>query len=451
MPDDESTLAAGVRPRVHLTPESGWINDPLGLTWQSGRYHLFVQHVPGQVEWAPSCHWAHAVSDDLLTWTHRPVALSPGEGDGGVWSGNIVLVDPALPGSVEPTPQQPARLFYTSVDLADVTIGRIRVATPTDQSWDSWTKGPVVATLPPDVDAIAFRDPYVFRDGARWRMVVGGGLRDGTAVAWSWVSGDCSDWTFDGEVARRPGAERSPVWTGQVWECPLLFPLQDSWVLVFSVWEPWVPHWVGYGVGDLVDGRFHARAWGRLGFGPSYYASSTFTDAAGRRGLIHWLRGVSDPEGRWSGAASIPHVLHLDGDHLRARPHPVATSGPVVAVLTSGSRLPLPPACWMEWGDASDTEAEDRSERQVTVTAADGSLAFHLVCRADEVVITTPETSAALPTAGSGWVGLLIDRLVIEVFSQGGVLAVPIPSHSALFAQTEESDEIAIRAVGVQR
>ncbi len=81
------------RPTLHFTPRSGWINDPLGLTHRDGTYHLYFQHVPGQAEWAHTCHWGHATSPDLLHWTERPVALAPGDGDAGCWSGSIVASD----------------------------------------------------------------------------------------------------------------------------------------------------------------------------------------------------------------------------------------------------------------------------------------------------------------------------------------------------------------------
>ncbi len=433
--ETEGQLApAGPRPLAHLTPHAGWANDPLGLTWHDGRYHVFTQYVPDRTEWAPTCHWAHAVSEDLMTWAARPVALAPGDGDGGVWSGSIVVPGPG-------TDEEPGvQLFYTSVDLEDVTIGRVRVASPTDQVWDSWVKGPVLAELPAGIDAVAFRDPYVLHDGTTWRMVLGGGLRDGTAVAWSWVSGDRRDWAFDGELARRASCEHDPVWTGEAWECPVLFPLQTRWVLVFSVWEPGVLHWVGYAVGDLVDGRFLAKTWGRLGYGPSYYASSTFVDREGRRGLVHWLRGVVDPDGRWAGAASIPQVLHLDGDTLVTRPHPDVTTGPVIGTVGPGERLDLPRACWVEWDGGSRADGDHHPPPALEALGGDGELVARLEHRGDEVVVTTPDVSAVVPTGRSTWVGLLVDALVLEVFTGGGALAVPLSASKTALALANDGD-----------
>ncbi len=418
------------RPLVHLTPETGWVNDPLGLTWTGGRWHLFTQFVPHQVEWAAACHWAHAVSEDLLRWSHRPVALAPGDGDGGVWSGSVVL--PRDTGADEPGPQ----LFYTAVDVEDVTVGRVRVATPVDDSWDRWAKGPVVAQLPPGVEVAAFRDPFVLHDGTTWRMVLGGGLTDGTAVAWTWTSPDRRAWTFAGELVRRATTERDPVWTGAGWECPVLVPLDGRWVLVMSVWEPGALHWVGYGVGDLVDGRFVATAWGRLGYGPSYYAPSTFRDREGRPGLVHWLRGVQDPDGRWAGAASVPQVLTLRGNRLVARPHPVATGGTVVGTAREGSPAAVPEAAWLTWSRGS------------ALTVTSGGVPLLRLTREGDILVVADDVRHFVPLDGGDEVGILVDRLVVEVFTDGGILAVPVPPAADLAVEPSGPGQVVVRQVG---
>lgn len=441
MIEDEGHPVARPRPLVHLTPESGWVNDPLGLTWHDGRYHLFTQYVPDAVEWAPTCHWAHAVSDDLIRWSSRPVALAPGDGDGGVWSGSLTA--PA-PGARDETGVQ---IFYTSVDLQDVSVGRVRVACPSDGQWDTWVKGAVLAELPADIDAVAFRDPYVFHDGQSWRMVLGGGLADATAVAWSWVSTDRRHWDFDGELARRPSAEREPVWTGEVWECPVLFPLDGRWILVFSVWKPSVPQWVGYAVGELNNGRFVAEAWGRLGYGPSYYASSTFVDADGRRGLVHWLRGVVDPDSQWAGAASVPQVLQLDGDTLVAQPHPNATSGPLIAVIEPGEEIKVPSACWVQWDCQAPTTAGDEEPIALEVRDTDGGRVLRVERRVEQVIVTTLGPACALPLGSSQQIGLLIDHLVIEVFSNAGILALPVAPVSSLTMTARGGGQVVVRGI----
>lgn len=322
-----------MRPALHFTAESGWINDPYGVTRHGGRYHLFFQHVPGATAWAAGQHWGHAVSDDLVRWAEQPVVLSPGDGDGGIWSGCVV-------------PDGGGALFYTSVQVDDPQVGRVRLARPTDDSWAAWVKHGVVVEPPGDLDLVAFRDPFVLRDCAGWRMLVGGGLADGTGLALTWTSDDLETWAYDGVLASRPGHDREPVWTGAVWECPQLFRVGDAWVLLVSVWSEGETSHEACAVGDLVDGRFEARSWQRLTHG-AHYAGSAFTDAEGRPCVLHWLRGVADPDGGWAGAHSVPHFLRLDGDRVVAEPHPavaghverigdvqVLIDGPVVEVFT---------------------------------------------------------------------------------------------------------------------
>ncbi|MCB0905971.1 MAG: glycoside hydrolase family 32 protein [Nocardioidaceae bacterium] len=311
---DDPQAPDNTRPRFHFTSGRGWINDPYGVTWHGGRYHLFFQHVPDHVEWRADQHWGHAVSPDLVTWTEEPVALAPGDGDGGLWSGCVVT-----------SAEGEGRLFYSTVDVAAPSISRVRDATPRDPSWRTWDKGDVVVTAP-DLDLVEFRDPFVLRDGDDWRMVVGGGTAAGVGLAMSWTSADLVTWTYDGVLASRPGDEQDDAWTGTVWECPQLFPLGDAWVLVISVWSAGETHYVAAGVGDLVAGRFTAHAWQRLTYGTGHYAASAFVDADGRRCLIHWLRDVTDAHGQWAGAHSVPHVLTLVDGRVVVEPHPAVAA-----------------------------------------------------------------------------------------------------------------------------
>src|SRR5699024_9833162 len=139
-------------------------------------------------------------------------------------------------------------------------------------------KGDVVAEVPEDLGAIAYRDPFVVREPAGWRMFVGAGTPDGTAMALSYTSPDLGDWSYEGIALERSTAERDPVWMGALWECPQIFEVDGRWVMVSSVWDDDVLYYAGYAVGDYADGHFTAQSWGRLTYGPSYYAPSFFRD-----------------------------------------------------------------------------------------------------------------------------------------------------------------------------
>ena len=92
-----------MRPAIHFTPPRNWLNDPHGICWADGKYHLFYQHNPAGKDWAPGIVWGHATSSDLLHWHHQPVALAPYQDEAGCWSGSVLLQDG------RPT------IFYTSV------------------------------------------------------------------------------------------------------------------------------------------------------------------------------------------------------------------------------------------------------------------------------------------------------------------------------------------------
>jgi beta-fructofuranosidase len=400
------------RPRLHFTAREGWINDPLALTWHDDRYHLFYQYVPGQTEWGPRQRWGHATSLDLLHWKEERAVLEPGEGDGGVWSGSIAVSGDG----------GPAALFYTAVDLDDVQVGRARLARPVDDSWSEWVKKDVVATLPDGVDVVAFRDPYVFHDGSVWRMLMGAGLGDGTATALMYRSDDLESWSYDGLLATRHRDDVAPLWTGSVWECPQLFQLGGRWVLTVSVWEPIHPYYEAYAVGDLIDGRFHAESWGRLSYGPSYYAGSAFADRDGTRGLIYWMRDVDGPPGSWASAHSVPHVLRLDGSTVVASPHPA------VADARTSAGQPLRDGA-IEVSACSDIEITlDGPGSRARMTIDGGEVA--VLVAAAHVTVTTDAGEWSMPVDGTR-LRILVDGPVVEVFTHGGTLAVPVQAGAA--------------------
>ncbi|MCL3861079.1 glycoside hydrolase family 32 protein [Actinotalea sp. K2] len=405
------------RPRLHFTAHEGWINDPLGLTFHGGRYHLFFQYVPGQTQWGPDQCWGHATSDDLLHWTEQPVALQPGDGDDGVWSGSIAVPDVG-----------PAALFYTTVNLDDVQVGKARLARPTDETWTSWVKQDVVAELPTGLDVVAYRDPYVFHDGTVWRMLMGAGLADGTATALTYRSTDLERWDYDGLLASRHRTETEPLWMGAVWECPQLFRLGDTWVLTCSVWEPNVPHYEAYAIGDLVDGRFTAQSWGRLSYGPSYYAASVFADHDAHRGLIYWLRDVDDPAGRWASAHSVPHRLSLAGDRVVAEPHPALVAARVgEPVESSGGTLEIGWVSDLEWRLTGPSV-----QAVLVVTGAEsGREELRLTVSDGELTATVAANSWTMPLTDRD-VRVLVDGPVVEIFATTGVMALPVPSEGRL-------------------
>lgn len=392
------------RPRLHFTARSGWINDPLGLTHHDGRYHLFFQHVPEVTSWATEQHWGHATSTDLLHWTEGPVALSPGDGDDGVWSGSLVVDGDR------------ATILYTSADARTPDLGRVRLARPTDPSWRTWTKGPFVAPLPDDVVVRAVRDPYVTRDGDAWLMLLGAGLPDGSGAALAYRSADLAHWEYDGVLASRHASATDP-WTGEIWECPQLLRVDDAWVLVVAAWGGGHPGYGVYALGELRGGRFVPERWRRFTYGPSLYAGSAFRDADGAPGLVHWLRQVRGAD--WAGAHSVPHRLAVRGDRLHVEVHPAlagARTGSAASVTAAGT----------------DAVGPHEVDWHLPLTAT-GTLTLE---RDDRPALRLEASATALrvvPDDGEPWAmprgdrtRVLVDGPVVEVFTGEVVGAAPV-------------------------
>lgn len=409
--DNRVDMATSPRPLVHFTAETGWINDPHGVTFRDGVFHLFHQYVPDSMVWASSCHWAHATSPDLLTWQRHGVAIAPGDGDDGIWTGSLVADGPGGPAG------DGARILYTSVVEPDIALGRVRLARPRDASWDSWEKGPVVVEPPDDLDLTAFRDPFVIREDHGWRMFVGAATRGGDAVALTYTSADLETWAYDGVAASRSSRVTEPLWMGALWECPQIVEVDGHRAMISSVWEADVLHYAGYGIGgadSYRDGRFVPTDWGRLSFGESYYAPSFFRDDRERPCLLFWMRGVQDEQARWAGCLSVPHVLSVQEGRLVAEPHPRVRAARR-APLAAGDPAR---AFDLEWTPAAGGDS---------LTLADGRGETARIVVADaQVSLESPgSVTAVMPWTG-GQLRVVVDGPVVEIASTDGLLGGPI-------------------------
>lgn len=401
-----------MRPSLHYTARTGWINDPHGLTWRDGEYHAFFQYVPDRVEWAPGCQWGHAVGPDLLSLTERAVALRPGEGDDGIWTGCLVVDGDEV------------RIFYTAISEPDFGIGRVRVATPETDLEGPWVKGDVVVTAPADLDLIAFRDPFIRRDGDAWRMFVGAAGRDGTAMALSWTSTDLCAWRYTGVALERSTDVTDPVWMGALWECPQFVALDGGDVMISSVWDADVLHYAGYAVGGFDGDRFDAEAWGRLTYGDGLYAPSLFFDAEGAPCLQFWIRGVGDHDAGWEGAHSVPYRLGRDGAILTATPHPDVAAHR--GALAADGRVD---------GLTADVEWTAPAGR-LTVSSG-GSVAAVVHKRDADAVVRVGPREWTVPV-GEG-VRIIVDGPVLELSSSAGVFsAVLAPAGDDLYVEATE-------------
>ncbi|WP_457101959.1 glycoside hydrolase family 32 protein [Microbacterium sp. P5_E9] len=406
-----------MRPAFHFTPAAGWINDPHGLRHWNGEYHAFFQYLPERTEWAADIHWGHAKGADLLSLEELPVAIFPGDGDGGIWSGSLVVDDAGM-----------GRIFYTSVTDDHA---RIRVATPDGPDWLTWQKGAFVADAPAEMGA--FRDPWVLRDADGWSMLVSGRHRDGRAALVSYRSADLDAWTYQG-VALRPSADPSaPLSQNTLWECPQLFEIDGRHVLVLSVEDEGETPYVGYAVGRWADGRFEAANWGRLSFSRSHYAPTFVRDEQGRPTLEFWLREIRDDAAGWAGALSVPYLLALHGDELVLAPHPDLERCRSDSTGTDVA------------GPAADIVWAARPGAHLAIVAADGEL-VSLRMTEDALHVSTAAESAALPVGGD--VRIVLDGPIVEVSTQRGVYGARIPA-SRGFIVTGDTE--AVRAYPLSR
>jgi len=276
------------RPSYHLTPETGFLNDPNGLLRIGDTWHAWYQLSPGPRHGHVS--WGHAVSEDLLDWRHLPASI-PADDEEEAWSGGIVV-------DLEDTAGFGAGALvatYTSLRRADL-MQRQALASSTDGGL-TWTKHGVVL----DIGSRDFRDPRVIRHGDRWLMVVVRALEEAVSV---YSSPDLHDWTHESDVVMPRG--------DGPWECPDLFPLGDRWVLLASL-EPSTFALVG----DL-DGTSFRPAGDPvpLDTGPDLYAAVTFSGLPDdRRVMVGWLDSwayaMALPTTPWRGQLSCARELSL--------------------------------------------------------------------------------------------------------------------------------------------
>ncbi len=389
------------RPRLHLSTPHGWINDPHGITWYRGQYHVFFQYVPGGADWAPECSWGHVTGRDLVTWDAAvDLTLEPDEIDDGCWSGALVLDG-----------DRPTILYTRMKNDAAGPSSRIAVAVG-GQDMRGWVKE-TRHVLEAPAGVSEFRDPSVQRDGAGWRLVVGG-RQDGDAVALHFRSSDLHRWSDGTVLCRRRTGPDDAVATGDAWECVQFIELDGWWVLIASAWTHQVDDGVVYAVGSF-DGRtFEPRSWRYLDHGGALYATTTFRDAENRWCALSWVREAEParPGRTRAGAMSLPHLLALDGDRLVVAAHPDLDRLRGADLPPEG---PLPPQCDIE------LTASARTVIGGLILDHDGE---HLLLQAGSAPVRRMNVRAGTR------VRIVLDEDIAEVFAGGDVAVLRMPERA---------------------
>lgn len=291
------------RPALHYTPRKGWINDPNGLVCVNGEYHLFAQYGP-KPHWG-DIHWSHAVSDDLLHWRDLPHALAP-DGLGMVFSGSAVYDEKNTSG-LGTKENPPIIAMYTSHGEHE----QQSIAYSLDgESFIKYPQNPVIEnSVKQD-----FRDPKVFENpGGGWSVV----LAAGDHVEF-YASKDLIHWRMTGSFGPKGN------YSGGVWECPDLFPLdldgREVWVLLVSMGAcpenlgSRTQYFLGSFDGDTFtsDGSFTEPEFIDSGF--DNYAGVTYFGTRERilvGWAANWVYANDLPTGEFCGQMTLPRVLSL--------------------------------------------------------------------------------------------------------------------------------------------
>ncbi len=388
------------------------MNDPHGICWIDGEYHLFYQHNPNGTAWSPRIHWGHATSVDLVRWRHQPIALSPHSAHEGCWTGSSAILD-----------GKPV-LYYTRVEIDDFAVGKVATAFPDADlvQWESSPDDVVVDGPPAQLHASVFRDPHLFRYGDGWTMVVGVGVPGGTGLAVQYISPDAREWSYAGVVCSRGTHETAGAWTGGMWECPQLFRVGDDWALVVSVWHDNQLFYVAGAVGSYDGSVFVPEAWSRLTYDDISYAMTSFTDSVGRACAMFWLREDAEhllDSRAWAGALSVPMVITVGPNRtLQLQPHP-----DVAALRSAGTEALDSPTPVSSGADVQIRLAGSRAFRLAVVDRGAPMAEVELDEYADAVVVTRPDHPAALVPIAGDVVRVLVDCGLMEVFGGEGVAA----------------------------
>ena len=279
------------RPQFHFTTKRGWINDPNGLIYHNGEYHLFYQHNPYERDWE-NMHWGHAVSKDLVHWEELADALYP-DHLGTMFSGSAVIDYENTAGFNKS--KTPAMVVAFTAAGPDRQVQGIAYSLDDGRTFTKYAKNPVIDSKE-KWNSNDTRDPKVFwyAPSRHWVMVLN--ERDGHSI---YTSGNLKDWTYESHI------------TG-FWECPELFELPVDG-------DTHNTKWIMYGAsGTYMIGSFNGKEFkpetGKFCYtNGCIYAAQTFTNIPatdGRRIQIGWGR-VSQPGMPFNGMMMLPTELTL--------------------------------------------------------------------------------------------------------------------------------------------
>ncbi|HPF11082.1 MAG TPA: glycoside hydrolase family 32 protein [Flavobacteriaceae bacterium] len=435
------------RPQFHFSPPNKWMNDPNGLVFHHGIYHLFYQYYPEDIVWGPM-HWGHAVSQDLIHWEHKPIALYPDE-HGLIFSGSAVvdLQNTSGFGTIE-NPPLVAIFTYHNMDgekqgRNDFQTQGIAFSLDDGDTWTKYGGNPVIQNK----GLKDFRDPKVFWYAAQSKWIL-------TLVAGDhakfFESTNLKDWKLMSEFGKNQGAH------GGVWECPDLFPLfvegtdETKWVLLISM-NPGAPNGgsgTQYFIGDFNGITFTSEQdqakW--LDYGMDDYAGVTYNNLPLKnRTFIGWMSNWNyarnTPTEAWRSSMTLPRNLSLitqNGDYF-LRNYPVKTLEGLTSKIEIASEIVLRETFTLQRDDFMQTDFSFNADLSKPLKVVYGNTSGHIslevrpdtgtlvfdrsqsgIVDFEESFGKHPQNQPYIPSGEEVEVRIILDRSSVEIFIDGG-------------------------------
>ncbi|MGN6181529.1 MAG: DUF2961 domain-containing protein, partial [Mucilaginibacter sp.] len=307
------------RPLYHLLPAANWTNETHGLIYYNGLYHIFNQKNASNLL-LDQINWGHYTSSDLIHWVeHRPILTpEPGYDQNGIWSGCVVVDNSDVP-----------NIFYSSSGPVSFDVCRALPKNKTLLTWYKPAGNPVINSSPAQYSRKDFHDPYVWKDGKKWYMIVGFGLPDSNnerGAVLLYRSEDLKKWRYLHPLyTGNPSVDNSGVF----WEMPVFYKVGDKYILLVNkVPHKGVPARALYWIGKFEDEKFipddvrpkNLEVINRL------LSPSVTRDANGDIVAIAIIPDETSPRATynvgWTHLYSIPRVWTLKKDKICQQPYP---------------------------------------------------------------------------------------------------------------------------------
>ena len=396
------------RPLYHHTPQYGWMNDPNGMFYKDGTWHLYYQWNPYGSQWE-NMHWGHSTSKDLIHWEAQPTAFEP-DWLGSIFSGSCV------------TNGNDVVAFYTSAGHHQTQS--IAISHDNGRTFEKYAGNPVLTSDVPD-----FRDPNVFwnEDIKMWNLILAAGQEMRI-----YSSKDLKEWKYESAFGKEYGNH------GGVWECPDLFKIDGKWVLICNInpGGPFGGSATQYFIGDFDGKRFTCESMPKvtkwLDYGKDHYATVSFYNAPDNRRVVlawmsNWQYANNVPTKQFRSANSIPRDLGLfqDGEETYVS---VVPSKEMLAIR--GDKLKKP-------AEACEIIVDVKGSMELTLSNTKGEKVV-MTYDAQQQTFAMDRTQSGqvdfseafpyvttAPTHGAvKQLRLFIDRCSIEAFSSDGKMAM---------------------------